>query len=182
VPSQTKVRTAAEVAQRFYPGEAAKKLLTPDLTPVQYVEMLIQQQQYIEAIRFLAFALPSNEAIKWASACARQYSGSNPPEKVSSALTAVDKWLAEPTDENRRAAMKAAQQAEFSTPAGSVALAVFFSGGSLAPPDMPVITPEDSLTPNSVAGAVMLAAVLKEPEKAQEKYQAFLAEGLKALR
>jgi hypothetical protein len=75
--------------------------------------------------------------------------------------------------------MKAANEAEFSTPAGSAALAVFFSGGSIAPPDMPAVPPEPSITPNSVAGSVMLAAVLKEPEKAQEKYQLFLAEGLK---
>ncbi len=94
-------------------------------------------------------------------------------------LQAVEKWLAEPTDENRRSAMKAANEAEFSTPAGSAALAVFFSGGSIAPPDMPAVPPESSITPNSVAGTVMLAAVLKEPEKAQEKYQLFLAEGLK---
>ena len=175
-------KTAAEICQHFHLGEVAKKLLQDGMTPQQFLNSLIQQQQYVDAVRFLAHALPKSEAIKWAWLCARQHHGANPPEKISAALEAVDKWIAEPSEENRRAAMTAAERAEFSTPAGSAALAVFFSGGSMAPPDAPVVPPEKNLTPNSVAGAVLLAAVLKEPEKAAEKYRAFLAEGVKELR
>jgi hypothetical protein len=172
-------KKAAEVCQNFCLGETAKKLLTPELTAEAYLQLLMQQQQYLDAVRVLAYGLPATDAIRWACSCARQHAGANPPEKISTALQAVEKWLAEPTDESRRSAMKAANEAEFSTPAGSAALAVFFSGGSIAPPDMTAVPPEPSITPNSVAGSVMLAAVLKEPEKAQEKYQLFLAEGLK---
>jgi hypothetical protein len=38
------------------------------------------------------------------------------------------------------------------------------------------------MTAKAVAGAVMLAAVATEPEKAPEKYQAFLAQALEVTR
>jgi hypothetical protein len=54
---------------------------------------------------------------------------------------------------------------------------VFFSGGSLAPPNVAEVPPPDHLSPGAVAGAVMLAAVAGEPAKAEEKYKKFLAIG-----
>src|SRR6266404_5996225 len=143
-------KKAAEVCQNFCLGETAEKLLTPELTAEGYLQLLMQQEQCLDAVRVLAYGLPATDAIRWACSCARQHAGANPPEKISTALQAVEKWLAESTDENRRSAMKAANEAEFSTPAGSAALAVFLSGGSIAPPDMPAVPPEPSIMPNSV--------------------------------
>jgi hypothetical protein len=40
------------------------------------------------------------------------------------------------------------------------------------------MVPPDHVTPQFVAGAVMIAAVEKEPEKATEKYRAFLQRGM----
>jgi len=172
-------KKAIEVCRQFYLGDAAKKLLTPELSAEKYLALLIQNKQYVDAVRVLAYALPTRQAIVWANSCARQFSDANPSEKFSAALDAVDKWIAEPNEENRRAAMKAAERAEFGTPAGIAALAVFFSGGSLAPPDAPAIAPQEYLAPNAVVGSVLIAALLKEPEKAEETCQAFLAEGQK---
>jgi hypothetical protein len=94
------------------------------------------------------------------------------------ALEAADKWVADPSEDHRRAAGKAAEQVGHSTPAGCVALAAFWSGGSLPPTDVPAVAPGDHLTARGVIGALMLAAVLKEPEKAQERYRQFLAQGI----
>ena len=46
------------------------------------------------------------------------------------------------------------------------------------PPNLPAVPPGEDLTARMVAGALMLAAVIKEPEKAAEKYAAFLRTGL----
>jgi len=170
---------ASEICSHFVLGDPARKLLTSEINADKYLELLIQNKQYLDAVRVLAYALPIKDGITWANACARQSSERNPPEKLSAALDAVDKWLAEPNDDNRRAALKAAEQAEFSTPAGSSALAVFLSGGSLAPPSAPEVLPEKYQASNVVAGAILLSAIVKEPEKAETKYQAFLAQGQK---
>ena len=57
-------------------------------------------------------------------------------------------------------------------------MAAFFSGGSLSLPNLPVVPPGEDLTGRMAAGALMLAAVMTEPEKASEKHAAFLRTGL----
>ena len=171
-------KTAAEVCKHFPLGEEAKKLLREGLTPAQFLDTLIEKQHFPDAVRFLAHALPKREAVWWACLCGRAVDGSNPPPKIAAALQTAEKWVVDPSEENRRAAMPAAEAAEFKTPAGCAAVAAFWSGGSLGPPNVPVIPPGEYLTAHGVAGAVMLAAVQSEPEKAPDKYRMFLAQGI----
>lgn len=170
-------RKATEICRQFYLSETANKLLTPELTADQFLRVLIEKKQYVDAVRVLSYALPKEKAIAWASLCARQFSAANPSDVSRAALEAVDKWMSEQSEENRRAAMKVAERAEFGTPAGSAALAVFFSGGSIAPPEAPFTAPEPNMLPSSVFNAVMVAVLSKEPDKAEEKYNLFLAKG-----
>ena len=171
-------RTAAEVCRAFKLGDDAKKLLRDGQTPRAFLDELMAKKHYPDAIRFLAFALPRREAIWWACQCARQAYGGGAEPKIAAALTASEKWVVDPSDANRRTAFAAAQAAEIGNPAGSTGAAVFFSGGSLAPPNVPEVKPPDDATAKAAAGAVLLAAVLKEPEKLVVKYQKFLALGI----
>src|SRR5207245_1179123 len=144
----------------------------------QFINTLMEKQQFPDAVRFLAHALPKREAVWWACLCARASAGSKPPPNIAAALQTAEKWVVDPSEENRRAAMPAAEAAEFKTPAGCAAVAAFWSGGSLVPPNVPVVPPGEYLTAHGVAGAVMLAAVVSEPEKAPEKYRTFLTQGI----
>lgn len=171
-PSAARICEVAEI-----PDEA-RALLQPDMPPQRYVEILSERGEFAGAVRFLAHSLPKREAVWWAWFCARRASGANPPPAIQACLSATEKWIAQPTEDNRRGAMKAAEQAQFGTPAGCAGLSAFFSGGSLAPPEAPVTPPGEFMTAKAVAGAVMLAAVATEPEKAPEKYRAFIAQGI----
>jgi len=139
-------RTAAEVCDRYPAEEAARPLLSEDLTPREYVGLLLAGRHYPEAVRFLAHALPKREAVWWACRCVRLVLGADAP------------------------------------PAGCAAVAAFWGGGSLGPPNVPPIPPDDRLTAQAAAGAVMLAAVQTEPEKAPVKYRSFLAVGMEVAR
>ena len=132
-------------------------------------------------MRFLAHAMPKREAVWWGWVCARRSAGAAPPEKIRASLDATEKWIAQPTEEHRRAAMHAAERAELKTAAGCAGLAAFFSSGSLGPPDTPVVPPSDYLTAKAVAGAVIFAAVALEPEKAAEKFRAYLDQGVEVV-
>jgi hypothetical protein len=110
--------------------------------------------------------------------CARRSAGENPPPKIKSALDATEKWIAQPNDDNRRRAMAAAEKAELGTAAGCAGLAAFFSGESLAPRDAQAVPPGEFLAAKAVAGAVIFAAVAKEPERAPEKFRSFVAQGV----
>ena len=74
--------------------------------------------------------------------------------------------------------MAAAEKAELGTAAGCAGLAAFFSGESLAPRDAQAVPPGEFLAAKAVAGAVIFAAVAKEPERAPEKFRSFVAQGV----
>jgi hypothetical protein len=65
----------------------------------------------------------------------------------------------------------AAPAAGNDSPAHWAAMAASWSGGSLAPPEAPVVPPGETLTAQAVDGAVLLAAVKPEPERAPERYR-----------
>jgi hypothetical protein len=181
-PEPRTVRSAAELSAIADLGDPAKALLQPEVSPQSYVELLIQNEEFADAVRFLAHALPKREAVWWAWFCARRACGSNPPPDVRLCLSATEKWIMQPNDENRRSAMNAAEQATFGTAAGCAGLGAFFSGGSVSPPDTPPTPAGEFMTAKAVAGAVMLAAVATEPEKAPEKYRVFLAQAIEVTR
>ncbi|HKW98171.1 MAG TPA: hypothetical protein VJN43_10585 [Bryobacteraceae bacterium] len=166
----------------FEPGEQAKGLLRNGITGQQYVDRLLEQKLFPDAVRFLACLLPKRQAVFWACQCAKRFYGGNPPPEKAAALAAAQKWIADPNDENRRAAMPAAQAAGLDNPAGCAALGAFFSGGSLGPPNVQPVPPGEFLTAKAVTGAVVLSIVSKEPEKAPEKFRAALAEALEIAR
>jgi hypothetical protein len=159
-------------------GEEAMALARPDLHPLDFVALLMEKSLYPDAVRFIAHALPKREGVWWGWVCARRAAGENPPPKVKGALDATERWIAQPSEDNRRLAMAAAQKAELGTAAGCTGLAAFFSGGSLAPPEAPVVPPGEFLTAKAVSGAVIFAAVAQEPEKAPEKFKSFVAQGV----
>lgn len=169
---------AVEVCQRFTLEDEARQLLQDNLSAQQFLELLIEHEQFLDATRFLAHALPKRDAIRWACLCLRSLAATEDRPENLAALQAAETWLAEPSEANRRAAMQAAEILEFHTPASWAAVAVFWSEGSLAPPDVPPVPPGEHLTAVAAAAAVTLAAVLTEPEKAADKYKTFLAQGL----
>jgi hypothetical protein len=166
------ISSAAELS------EEATALVRPDMPPTNFVNLLVEQKLFADAVRFIAHALPKREAVWWGWVCARRAAGENPPPKIKMSLAATEKWIAQPTEENRRAAHAAAQEAEYKTAAGCAGLAAFLSTGSLAPPDAPVVPPGEFLAAKAVSGAVIFAAVSKEPEKAPEKFKAYIAQGV----
>lgn len=159
-------------------SDEAMALLTPEMHPKAFVDLLVRQKNYADAIRFLAHALPKREAIWWAWIGARRAAGSNPPPKVAASLASVEKWISQPTDENRRAASDAGEAAGARTAASCLGRAVFLSGGSLTKPGAPEVPPAEYLYAKMLVGAVIAAALSTEPEKGPEKFQNFISQGL----
>ena len=175
--AQTNSR-ASQICSVAELSEEAAACLDAGTQPLDYLNLLLEKKLYPDAVRFLAHALPRREAVWWAWVCARRASGEKPAAKIKAALDATEKWIAQPNDENRRAAKSTADAAGLSSSAGCAGLAAFFSGGSLAPPEAAVVPPGEYLTAKAVSGAVIFAAVCAEPEKAPEKFKSFIAQGV----
>ena len=146
-------------------------------SPPAFVASLIEGEHFADAVRFLAHALPKREAVWWAWVAARNAAGAEPAPAIKNALDATERWIVQPTEEHRRAAMTAGEAAEFGTAAGCAALAAFMTGGSMAPPDNPAVPPPEFMTAKAVAGSVTLAAVAK-PDQTKAQFSDFVKIGM----
>ena len=175
--AQTNSKTA-DVAAVAELGEEAIGLLRPDIVPQDYVALLMSKKLYADAVRFVAHALPKREAVWWGWISAKKAAGADPPPKIKASLEATEKWIAQPDDEGGRAAMAAAKEAQTTTAAGCAGMAAFFSGSSLGPAHVPPIPPGEYLTAKAVSGAVIYAAVGKDPVNAPDRFQSFVTQGV----
>lgn len=174
--AKVEAKTAGEICGGLDLSHPARKLLDAQVSPAEFLGRLSEAGLAQDAVGFLAHALPKREAVWWACQCVREV-GVNSGDTARAALLAAAHWVADPSEGNRRGAHHAAQQAE-GTPEGFVALGAFFSGGSIAPPEAPEAKPAQNVTPRLVTGAILLAAVASEPQKATQKYQRFVEIGI----
>jgi hypothetical protein len=151
--------TAAEVCAEYEPTPDAIKIHRAGSTPQQFVEQLVQAGQYLDAIDFLAHALPKRDAVWWACLGLRHALGGTLTPQAFAALKAAAEWVLEPDEPRRLAAQAAGEAADFGTPAGCIALAVYGSGGSLTPSNLPEVPPEPFMTAKAVSASLAMASV-----------------------
>lgn len=177
-PATKSAGTLRDLCERAKLGEAAKGLLKDGQTPRQFLELLIAKELFLDAIHFLAFFLPKREAVGWGCLCVRQSLGTEDASKISETQVAAERWVSSPDEGNRQAAKAAVDREGPDSPSGLLALAAYFSGGSVVPANLEPVPPPDHITPQLVASAVMISAVKTQPEKAAEKHRVFLQKGM----
>jgi Family of unknown function (DUF6931) len=174
-------RAPLDLAAAAELGDDARALLAPDLSHRAFFQKLVDAGQHAEAVRYLAHALPRREGVWWAWVTAKRAAGPEPQPRIKASLEATERWIAQPTDPNRRTAFERAQEADVGTPAGCAGLAAFLAGDSLAPPNVQAVPPGEFDAAKAITGAIMMAAVVTEPEKAPEKFQAAIQQGLEVV-
>jgi hypothetical protein len=167
-------RPPAEICALFTLSDDGRVLLDPTLTPAEFLDRLCGAERYIDAIRFLAYALPPREAVWWACLAARGALEDGVAEHLR-AVEAAEAWVYHPDEEHRRAAMSMASGVANDIPARWAGTAAAWSGGSLAPPEAPIVPPGQTLTAQAASGAVLLAAVKSEPAQAAERHRKLIA-------
>ncbi len=168
------VQSAAALPETAQLGDEAKAMLVDDMPIAQFVDLLASREHFLDALRTVAHSLAKRSAVQWASLCVRAACGEDLDGLDEAALNAADAWVANPSEDLRRKAQAAAETAELKTAASWVAMAAFFSSGSMGPSTAPVVPPAPHLTSHAAAGAAMLAAVARQPEKAPQRYAEFL--------
>ena len=169
--------TAKEVAAQFELAPEAKAMLNTQ-TPPQFLAALLDYGHDLDALRFLAYAMPKRHAVFWAWLCVKALQPKEPPPLAVKALEAAHKWILDPAEPNRRATEVAYLAAGLEEPAAVVAVAAFWSGGSLAPEGNPVVPPAAHLCAHGAASAVMLAVAKGDPTKAKQAYAQAVAQGV----
>ncbi len=168
-----------EICLRFKLSAQALALLNESLTKEDFLQQLINKHFYSDAVNFLAHALPKRESIWWAYLCvdAVEQLSVEKNQAVIEILQLIKTWIYRPQETVRRKIEPFTEQFPSERAISWVALAVFWSGGSITPLGKPEVQPVDYLYAKAVAGAIMLAATVV-PEKLDQHYQYFLSQGL----
>jgi hypothetical protein len=174
VPMKLDSGDLAEILRRVAPSPPAVACLNGVVAPAAALERLAASGFEAEAARLAAHALPRREAVWWACQCAAHTAPADLPATDRAARETAEEWVRRQTDELRRHAMAQAQAGSFATPEAWTAVAAFWSGGSMAPPDQPAVPPAAHLTGTAVAGAVALASVRGRPERRTARLTRFL--------
>ncbi len=133
-----------------------------------------------QAARFLAQCLPRMEALRWVAACLGTMPAAGQPARLV-AKKAVNRWLAEPSDANRRIAFEAGQIVGWASAEGAACLSIFLSGGSIAPETQEQgVPPAPGAFGQAVAGAVLMAAFAEGPEQFERRLAVNIDLGEKA--
>lgn len=170
---------APDAAQLAPIEDELKQLASAGQSTPEFVELLIAHEKFMDAVRVLTFALGKLTAIEWAARCVTLAFSDGLPQLDGKTLDLVQRWLADRNEDLRRACYAIAQEAEHGTPASWVAMAAFWSEGSQGPPPpAPPVAPGPTQCAHAATGAILLAAVARQPEKAPDRYREFLRIGL----
>lgn len=188
-PPLTKIKatTAAEVCRNFDLRDDARPLLRDRQSPREFLDALLGGKKHAAAIDFLVHALPAREAIWWGCLCLQEAIGARLSPPDAEALKAAARWVLDPSEENRRAAQARGEDAGVRAPAGALAMAAGWTGGSLAPP-MPATNPKVPPPPpvppgpfvpaRAVSAAIMLVVAKGDPRRFVQTQRSFVELGI----
>jgi len=169
--------TVKELSETAGLSDAARALVQDGSTPSGYLDSLEKQELYRDAIRFLAYKLPTDAGVKWASSCIKEMSSPESKKEKDEALEASDQWVKTQGDPTRYAAKDAADKTKKAGPSKLLAMGVFMSGGSMSPPGAPQTAPPPYMAQKMIASTIPIVVMSYEPQKATERYKQALKMG-----
>jgi hypothetical protein len=146
--------TARELFEAF--PEAERDISAPpsDQDPVSFANALLASATPENAVTFCAYLLPRREAVWWGHQCLHRL-----PDTFEDGdayyLDLAEGWVRDPDEGPRRAALEAGMRPRNKTPAVWIALAAGWTGGSMLPPNEPVVPPPAHLTAKAVNTAIL---------------------------
>jgi hypothetical protein len=173
---------AEAIAEKVSLSAEARNLLRKDQLVLDYIRLLIAEGKHQDAVHMVANLLPKREAVWWATQTARQTAPDPLPAELEKAIAASEKWVTELSDESRRACWSVGNKAGVETAAGSVAIATYFSGGSMGPPDQEPIAPDELITGKMVATSILLSVLKAGPDERSALFENVLDQGMNLYR
>lgn len=156
-----------------------RPLLRAPQSARQFFDLLMGHGCYADARRVLAHAMPKRLAVWWACACVRELYMPEPPSDVAEVLDVAAHYAESGDERSRRRAESLGMQFGPNDLTCCLALAVFFSGGSISRPDLPPVAPAPFVSGRLVEVVVYLASVSKDPARYRDHLRGYLEHGLR---
>jgi hypothetical protein len=173
---------AARIAASMKLDAEVRKLLLDDPTPDVFLIRLEEAGHLHEALAFMARWMAKRVAVWWGCQCVRHLRRESPlPPEEEEALRAAVQWVVDPSEPNRRVADVVGAKVTAQKTAGCLAIAAAWSGGSMTPPDFPVVKPPEIATARTIGDALFAAAQVP-PERCPNTCKLFLDLGRQILK
>lgn len=152
--------SAEGIAQDLELSDEARALLGSGINVRRFLDTLTENGLSADALAVVARALPKRYVVAWACDCMKSALASDPAAKDidRAGLALAQQWLADPSEEHRRAAFEFAERDELASPGAWIAASAGWSGGSLAPRGYDPITPPDHLPAEAAVAALRFIA------------------------
>jgi hypothetical protein len=131
-----------ELCDQLELDATARNLATKSETVDRFVVELAEHDQFPAAIRVQAALMDHRLAVRWGARCLREAFGDSLPPGQAVALETAEAWCEDASETRRRAAHAAAEATGYEGAACWVALAAYWSGGSIAPPGLSEVFPD----------------------------------------
>jgi hypothetical protein len=174
-------RTSAEVLQSLGKlSDAARERLDPTMNVRGYIDRLCAEGLYGDVIDVLTHLLPKQYSVAWGCECLQglpQQLEADPSQRA--ALAVAQRWLADPSEDNRRAAVELSDRLGLKGAGAWLAAAAGWTSGSMLPAGQPEVPVTPTLTGDAVGAALRMAAVA-EPMQFEAHLQSFVQRALSA--
>jgi hypothetical protein len=126
--------------------------------PKIYFDALVASGDLERAVTYLGVALPRHEAVHWAWGILQFVARPAQDDWEARLREIIAGWIASPSDERRRATWAIATERDRRLPEKLLAGAIHFSGGSIAPDDIPAVDPPKAICGKLAGWAIIEAA------------------------
>lgn len=160
-----------QILSRVELSSEAQALVDGKALPSVTIQVLFDNQLYIDLTNFIAHALPVRESIWWCCVVLelREQDWSVAERDT---LQRCKSWALEPEEVKRRSIEQQLLRLGHDCALGWLAQAVVWNGsGSIAAPDQPQVLPAAYLFAKAVGGAINTAALIPQWQGYQEYYR-----------
>ncbi|QDU58370.1 DUF6931 family protein [Aeoliella mucimassa] len=140
---------------------------TDSMSADQMFHQLVDSEAWIPALRFAGHWLPKQKSIWWATTSVWAHLRETATPVELAVIDSVTNWVLAPDDQLRRQIQQEVRELPPAAPATLLAQAVYWSGGSVAPPDCPAVEPPTYITGHFASCAVVAITSASVPQQRQ---------------
>ncbi|HBZ18984.1 MAG TPA: hypothetical protein DEO41_06255 [Betaproteobacteria bacterium] len=150
---------ASEITSKFKLSDDGVDLFKANYTVIEFISVLRDEQRLIDAIKMYAHSLPIRHAIYWAYLCfTKELSAETDAARMGN-LVDVLSWIKNPSEDKRRPFKSVYDELGFKHPIGCLAIAIFWSEGSISGADNPAVPAPPNVANEAVANAIVTRCI-----------------------
>jgi hypothetical protein len=163
-----------------FPADVSSMLTQSDTT-TSFLAKLVAANQHASAILLIASSLPKDQALRWARRTLEDLQIDSKTTWEADRMEQIDRWIETPNDATRRSVHEMVSSDDFQNPWSWLGLAVFWSGKSIAPPNLPDVPPDRFLMSKGIYAALQICA-LQDPKNAISRYLHMIQTGIELIK